>query len=142
MFDGWALSNHGALLSHLQLEMKQEHCSFSSAFFFFVLNKLLNFLGLQVVKYFLDTKTFQKVKFVYPKNEESIELMRQNFDIEILPAEFGGKDNSQYDHEEFSNLMAQDDVKAARFWGLDKKLTCTSNGHLAPEPALVTTQSN
>lgn len=79
---------------------------------------------------------------MYPKNEESIELMRQNFDIEILPAEFGGKDNSQYDHEEFSNLMAQDDVKAARFWGLDKKLTCTSNGHLAPEPALVTTQSN
>lgn len=34
MFDGWALSNHGALLSHLQLEMKQEHCSFSSVFFF------------------------------------------------------------------------------------------------------------
>lgn len=83
---------------------------------------------------------------MYPRNEESIELMRQYFDVEILPTEFGGKDGSHYDHEEFSSLMAQDDVKATSFWGLDKKLTCTSNGHLgaevAPEPVVVTRQGN
>lgn len=44
MFDGWALSNHGALLSHLQLEMKQ--ASFSSAFFFFCTEQVGQFSGL------------------------------------------------------------------------------------------------
>ena len=32
-------------------------------------------LLMQIVKYFLDNKTFQKVKFVYPKNKDSVELM-------------------------------------------------------------------
>eukprot|EP00262_Sarcandra_glabra_P000896 TRINITY_DN10938_c1_g1_i2.p1 TRINITY_DN10938_c1_g1~~TRINITY_DN10938_c1_g1_i2.p1 ORF type:complete len:297 (+),score=45.21 TRINITY_DN10938_c1_g1_i2:210-1100(+) len=90
----------------------------------------------KIVKYFLDPKTFQKVKFIYPKNEESAELMRQNFDVKILPTELGGKDGSQYNHEEFSRLMARDDVKTASVWGLDGKLThISSNGHLAAEVA-------
>nr|DAD21662.1 TPA_asm: hypothetical protein HUJ06_023125 [Nelumbo nucifera] len=76
----------------------------------------------KVVKYFLDPKTFQKVKFVYPKNKDSVELMSSYFDVENLPTEFGGKAKLQYDHEEFSRLMAQDDVKAARVWGFDNKL--------------------
>ncbi|GER33957.1 Sec14p-like phosphatidylinositol transfer family protein [Striga asiatica] len=43
----------------------------------------------EVVKYFVDPKTFEKVKFVYPKKEESVELMRSYFDTENLPTEFG-----------------------------------------------------
>ncbi|KAL3616543.1 hypothetical protein CASFOL_039933 [Castilleja foliolosa] len=90
---------------------------------------------LSVVKYFLDSKTFQKVKFVYPKKEDSVELMRTYFDVENLPTEFGGKATLQYDHEEFSRQMAQDDVKSAKLWGLDKH---QSNGFagagVAPEP--------
>ncbi|GFQ01790.1 random slug protein 5 [Phtheirospermum japonicum] len=91
--------------------------------------------GMQVVKYFLDSKTFQKVKFVYPKKEDSVELMRSYFDVDNLPTEFGGKATLQYDHEEFSRQMAQDDVKSAKHWGLDKH---QSNGfagaEVAPEP--------
>ena len=69
-----------------------------------------------MVKYFLDPKTFQKVKFVYPKNEESVATMRRSFDPETLPKEFGGHSDAQYDHEEFSRLMAKEDTRTAEFW--------------------------
>ncbi|XP_061349600.1 uncharacterized protein LOC133294861 [Gastrolobium bilobum] len=76
-----------------------------------------------IVKYFLDNKTFQKVKFVYPKNKDSVELMKSYFEEENLPRELGGKSILNYNHEEFSKLMAQDDLKCADFWGSDGKLS-------------------
>lgn len=96
----------------------------------------------KIVKYFLDAKTFQKVKFVYPKNKDSVELMRSFFDEYNLPTEFGGKAILKYDHEEFSKLMAQDDLKAADVWGLNQKVEklchLNSNKHsgaeVVPEP--------
>ncbi|KAI4389585.1 hypothetical protein MLD38_001797 [Melastoma candidum] len=75
----------------------------------------------KVVKYFLDAKTFQKVKFVYPKNKDSVELMRTFFDEENLPSEFGGTAMLSYDHEEFSRLMTLDDEKAANLRGGDQR---------------------
>ncbi|WCJ24903.1 Sec14p-like phosphatidylinositol transfer family protein [Euphorbia peplus] len=75
----------------------------------------------KAVKYFLDPKTIQKVKFVYPKSKESVELMRSLFDVDNLPSEFGGKANMKYDHEEFSRMMAEDDLKTAKYWGFDEK---------------------
>ncbi|CAK8562272.1 unnamed protein product [Lathyrus sativus] len=94
----------------------------------------------KAVKYFLDPKTAQKVKFVYLNNKDSVELMKSLFDMENLPGEFGGKATLKYDHEEFSRLMTEDDVKTAKFWGLnDEKPFTTKNGHggaeVAPEPA-------
>ncbi|KAK1391421.1 random slug protein 5 [Heracleum sosnowskyi] len=89
----------------------------------------------KVVKYFLDTKTFHKVKFVYPKNKDSVELMRTYFDVENLPTEFGGKTTLNYDHEEFSRLMAEDDVKSAKLWGFDgKQKPAYSGAEVVPEP--------
>jgi hypothetical protein len=91
---------------------------------------------MQIVKYFLDNKTFHKVKFVYPKNKDSVELMRSYFDDENLPSELGGKSILNYNHEEFSKIMAQDDLKCADYWGTDEKLTnhrhCAAE--VAPEP--------
>jgi len=78
---------------------------------------------MQIVKYFLDSKTFHKVKFVYPKSKDSVELMRSYFDDENLPSGLGGKSILNYNHEEFSKIMAQDDLKCADFWGSDEKLT-------------------
>ncbi|KAH9301003.1 hypothetical protein KI387_012586, partial [Taxus chinensis] len=75
----------------------------------------------KIVKYFLDPETFQKVKFIYPKSEESTSLMQQVFDLEKLQVEYGGKNNSQYDHTEFSKLMRQDDVKTAVYWATGDK---------------------
>ncbi|XP_031255059.1 phosphatidylinositol transfer protein 3 [Pistacia vera] len=75
----------------------------------------------KVIKYFLDPKTSEKVKFVYTDDKNSVEFMKSLFDVENLPSEFGGKATLNYDHEEFSRLMAQDDVKTAKFWGFDEK---------------------
>nr|AFK41840.1 unknown [Medicago truncatula] len=90
----------------------------------------------KIVKYFLDNKTFHKVKFVYPKNKDSVELMRSYFDDENLPSELGGKSILNYNHEEFSKIMAQDDLKCADYWGTDEKLRnhrhCAAE--VAPEP--------
>ncbi|BBH07922.1 Sec14p-like phosphatidylinositol transfer family protein [Prunus dulcis] len=92
----------------------------------------------KAVKYFLDPKTFQKVKFVYPKGKESVELMKTFFDVENLPSEFGGQATLKYDHEEFSRMMAEDDVKTAKFWGFDEKPCRIKNGRsgaeVVPEP--------
>ncbi|ONH96823.1 hypothetical protein PRUPE_7G154300 [Prunus persica] len=92
----------------------------------------------KAVKYFLDPKTFQKVKFVYPKGKESVELMKTFFDVENLPSEFGGQATLKYDHEEFSRMMAEDDVKTAKFWGFDEKPCRIKNGlsgaEVVPEP--------
>ncbi|XP_031399547.1 CRAL-TRIO domain-containing protein C23B6.04c-like [Punica granatum] len=92
----------------------------------------------KALKYFMDPKTSEKVKFVYPKDKGSIELMRTFFDVENLPSEFGGKATLKYDHEEFSGLMTEDDIKTAAFWGTDDKPQNVLNGHstveVAPEP--------
>ncbi|KAL4333426.1 hypothetical protein GQ457_07G026260 [Hibiscus cannabinus] len=83
----------------------------------------------KIVKYFMDTKTFQKVKFVYPKNTDSVELMRSYFDEENLPTEFGGKAILEYNHEEFSKQMIQDDIKSANLWGFNDKVQSVGNGN-------------
>lgn len=79
-----------------------------------------------------------KVKFVYPKNKDSVELMKRFFDVENLPSEFGGKATLEYDHEEFSRLMSEDDIKNAIFWGIEEKPQTVLNGHptveVPPEP--------
>ncbi|XP_052198009.1 uncharacterized protein LOC127804939 [Diospyros lotus] len=95
----------------------------------------------KVVKYFVDPKTFQKIRFVYPKRKDSEEIMKLYFDAENLPSEFGGKASLKYDHEQFSRLMTQEDVKTAKFWGLDSRQLHTPNGSLGaevgPEPVTV-----
>ncbi|WVZ26675.1 hypothetical protein V8G54_005219 [Vigna mungo] len=98
----------------------------------------------KAVRFFLDPKTVQKVKFVYPNNKDSVELMQSLFDLDNLPSEFGGKTSLMYDHEEFSRLMTEDDVKTAKFWGLDQKpFNPPKKGHagaeVAPEPVSVET---
>ncbi|KAF3446308.1 hypothetical protein FNV43_RR11487 [Rhamnella rubrinervis] len=100
----------------------------------------------KIVKYFLDTKTFHKVKFVYPNNKDSVELMKQYFDEENLPKEFGGKAILEYNHEDFSMLMAQDDVKTAAMWGSSDKpqhaTTVHSGAEVAPERARLTSSAS
>lgn len=67
--------------------------------------------------------------------------MRTYFDEQNLPKEFGGKALLNYDHEEFSRMMTQDDVKSAALWELDIKLQQTGNGYsgaeVAPEPVCI-----
>ncbi|XP_047970539.1 phosphatidylinositol transfer protein 3-like [Salvia hispanica] len=89
----------------------------------------------KVVKYFVDEKTFQKINFTYPNNKESLEKMKSFFDTDNLPSEFGGKATLEYDHQEFSRLMAGDDVKTAKYWELDQTngYDNKTNGHSKSE---------
>lgn len=89
----------------------------------------------KIVKYFLDSKTFAKVKFVYPKNEECTSFMQQVFDFDKLPTAFGGNNESEYNNEEFSKLMRQDDIKTAQYWMSDEK-SSEMNGNLASKSDL------
>lgn len=93
----------------------------------------------KIVKYFLDPKSFQKVKFVYSMNKDSVEVMRSYFDVDNLPTEFGGKATLTYDHDEFSRSMVDDDEKTVTFWGSsDKHKHGVGNGYsgteVVPEP--------
>ncbi|CAI9116733.1 OLC1v1017965C1 [Oldenlandia corymbosa var. corymbosa] len=135
-FSGWSITNNVPMKSARDtVHILQNHYPERLAVAFLYNPPRIFEAFWKVVKYFLDPKTFQKVKFVYPKNKDSVELMRSYFDVDNLPKEFGGEATLQYDHEEFSRQMAQDDVKAAKKWGFDNKL---SNGYLgaevAPEP--------
>ncbi|KAJ8764440.1 hypothetical protein K2173_006180 [Erythroxylum novogranatense] len=100
----------------------------------FIYNPPRFFEGIwKAVKFLLDTKTSQKVKFVYPDNQHSLELMKSFFDENNLPCEFGGKATLGYDYEEFSRLMIQDDIKTVKFWGIDEKRSPTNSDHLGSE---------
>lgn len=63
--------------------------------------------------------------------------MKSLFDVENLPREFGGQATLNYDHEDFSRLMAQDDVKTAKFWGFDEKPFQVMKNHSETEVAPV-----
>ncbi|KAA0036232.1 hypothetical protein IC582_018429 [Cucumis melo] len=89
----------------------------------------------KAIRYFIDPKTGQKVHFIYPNNKDSVELMKSFFDMENLPSVFGGKATLTYDHEEFSKMMAMDDIKTAKLWELNDKPSHNMNGHPGLEAA-------
>ncbi|XP_022884772.1 phosphatidylinositol transfer protein 3-like [Olea europaea var. sylvestris] len=135
-FTGWSLSNNVPIKSAREtINILQNHYPERLAIAFLYSPPRIFEAFWKVVRYFLDPKTFQKVKFVYPKNKDSVELMSSYFDSDNLPTEFGGKATLQYDHEEFSRQMVQDDVKAAKLWGLDEHQANDRGGaEVAPEP--------
>lgn len=132
-FTGWSITNNVPIKSARDtINILQNHYPERLAVAFLYSPPRIFEAFWKVVKYFMDPKTFSKVKFVYPKNKDSVELMRTYFDVDNLPTEFGGKATLQYDHEEFSRQMAEDDVRAAKFWGLDSHPN-SLNGHSGPE---------
>ncbi|XP_044511080.1 phosphatidylinositol transfer protein 3 [Mangifera indica] len=141
-FTGWSLSNSVPVKTAREtIHILQSHYPERLALAFLYNPPRIFEAFWKVVKYFLDPKTFQKVKFVYPKNKESVDLMSSYFDEENLPTDFGGKATLNYDHEEFSKMMVQDDAKSATLWGFDDKLQLVSKGHagaeVVPEPVCV-----
>ncbi|KAJ4846361.1 hypothetical protein Tsubulata_038468 [Turnera subulata] len=126
-FTGWSISNAVPIkLARESTNILQNHYPERLAFAFLYNPPRIFEAFWKIAKYFLDQKTFEKVKFVYPENEESVKLMRSYFDDENLPIEFGGKATLKYDHEEFSRLMVGDDLKTASFWGLESQLQKTT----------------
>lgn len=77
-------------------------CAFSD----FVLLEIL-----QLVRPFLESKTFKKVKFVYSNNPESQKIMEENFDADTLETSFGGKNPVGFNYEDYAQRMIEDDKK-------------------------------
>ncbi|MED6146685.1 hypothetical protein PIB30_036761 [Stylosanthes scabra] len=122
-FTGWSLTNSVPVkLARDTINTLQNHYPERLAIAFLYNPPRVFEAFWKIVKYFLDTKTFEKVKFVYPKNKDSVEIMKSYFDDENLPKELGGKSTMTYNHEEFSKLMVQDDLKCAAFWGSEKEV--------------------
>ncbi|RLN41654.1 hypothetical protein C2845_PM01G29930 [Panicum miliaceum] len=91
----------------------------------------------KVVRYFLDPRSIEKVKFVHLKDEESMKVMHKYIDPKVLPVEFGGMSDVVYNHEQYSELMTKDDIKTANIWGEDAKADHANHvisGPLVPEP--------
>lgn len=94
----------------------------------------------KAIKYFLDPRSIEKLNFVYQNDEESMKVLYRCIDPEVLPVDFGGKNNVVYNHEEYSKLMLQDDIKTSIFWENGAKMVNhTVNGTLIPD---VTPQSS
>ncbi|KAJ4913888.1 Sec14p-like phosphatidylinositol transfer family protein [Raphanus sativus] len=138
-FTGWSMAANAPMKTTLDIVyILQNHYPERLGMAFLYNPPRLFQAGYKAIKYFLDPRTAQKVKFVYPKDKTSDELMTSHFDVENLPKEFGGEATLAYDHEEFSRQMYEDDVKTARYWGLEEKQYKEPNGfHAAdvvPEP--------
>ncbi|KAL8152069.1 hypothetical protein V2J09_021877 [Rumex salicifolius] len=142
-FSGWSMSSTPMKTSLETINVLQNHYPERLAIAFLYNPPRIFETFWRAVKYFLDAKTFQKVQFVHPNKEESVKIMRSHFDIENLPSDFGGNATLEYDHQKSSRLMFEDDVKSAKFWGLDNKETETepalldnkhSRAEVAPEP--------
>lgn len=68
----------------------------------------------QLVKPFLDPKTFRKVKFVYSKNPESQKILAEYFEEDAIKSIL--EDQNDYTHDEYAKLMQDDDQKSALYW--------------------------
>lgn len=76
----------------------------------------MTIITLQIVKPFLDPKTFKKVKFVYAKNVESQKILGELFEEDTIKSTF--EDPNDYSHEEYAKLMQDDDLKSSLHWKL------------------------
>lgn len=66
---------------------------------------------MQVVKPFLESKTYKKVKFVYSDVTESQKIMTEVFNMNVLETAFGGRNSVGFSLAEFSERMKEDDMK-------------------------------
>uniref|UniRef100_A0A7N0UHW0 CRAL/TRIO N-terminal domain-containing protein n=1 Tax=Kalanchoe fedtschenkoi TaxID=63787 RepID=A0A7N0UHW0_KALFE len=86
----------------------------------------------QMVKPFLEPKTYRKVKFVYPNDLNSKSIMEELFDMEQVESAFGGNDEEGFEISKYAERMRQDDLKIPLFW------TRYDLGSSVPQLALVT----
>jgi hypothetical protein len=85
---------------------------------------------MQVVKPFLESKTYNKVKFVYADDNSSKKVVEDLFDMDQLESAFGGNDSRGFDINEYAERMREDDKRRMSFW------TRGNPPPASPQPAL------
>lgn len=71
---------------------------------------------LQVAKPFLETKTANKVKFVYSDDVNSKRILEDLFDMDQLESAFGGNNNVGFNITKYAETMKEDDKQMRRYW--------------------------
>lgn len=131
-FTGWTLAHRSPFkTSRESMNTVQNHYPERLAVAFMFNPPKVFEASFKVLKVLIDPKSAQKLNFVYKENEESMKTMYSHIDPEVLPVEFGGKNNVLYNHEDYSKLMTKDDIKTSSFWGADGNNAM--NGHSVPE---------
>lgn len=95
------------------------HCHFCFTCFNYLLLKTLldNVLfHLQVAKPFLETKTANKVKFVYSDDVNSKRIIEDLFDMDQLESAFGGNNNVVFNITKYAEMMKEDNKQMRCFW--------------------------
>ncbi|KAF9610313.1 hypothetical protein IFM89_021983 [Coptis chinensis] len=73
-------------------------------------------LLLQVVKPFLEPKTYRKVKFVYSDDVNTKKIMEDLFDMDKLESSFGGNDQIGFNINDYAARMREDDKRMPLVW--------------------------
>ncbi|GAB2217224.1 hypothetical protein Droror1_Dr00000396 [Drosera rotundifolia] len=68
------------------------------------------------VKPFLEHRTRNKVKFVYPNNADSMKILEELFDMDCLESCFGGNNTEKFDIQKYAERMKEDDKRMPLFW--------------------------
>lgn len=66
---------------------------------------------LQLVKPFLEPKTYKKVKFVFRNDQQSRKIMEELFDMDKLESVFGGRNSIGFVYEDYAKRMMEEDKK-------------------------------
>lgn len=69
----------------------------------------------QMVKPFLEHKTYKKVTFAYPDNHRSRMMMEELFDMDKLESCFGGNNTAGMNFEAYGQKMREDDKRITGF---------------------------
>ncbi|KAL5982133.1 hypothetical protein ACLOJK_016202 [Asimina triloba] len=69
-----------------------------------------------VVKPFLEPKTYRKVKFVYSDDLNTKKIMEDLFNMEKLESTFGGVNQEGFNYNIYAERMREDDKKMPLFW--------------------------
>lgn len=70
----------------------------------------------QVVKPFLEPKTYRKVKFVYSDDQSSKKIMEEHFNMDELECAFGGNNQVGFNINDHAQRMREDDKRMPLFW--------------------------
>ncbi|CAA7398300.1 unnamed protein product [Spirodela intermedia] len=65
----------------------------------------------KLVRPFLESETYQKVKFIFSDDPESQKMMEELFDLDELESAFGGHNPIEFDYNEFQERMKKDEMK-------------------------------
>ncbi|XP_050211978.1 uncharacterized protein LOC126662128 isoform X2 [Mercurialis annua] len=138
----WLIDFHGFNLSHISLKVTKETAHvlqdhYPERLGLAILYNPPKFFEpfYTVAKAFLEPKTYNKVKFVYSGEPNTMKIMEDVFDMDHLESAFGGKDSSGFDINKYGERMREDDKRMPSFW------TKGTPASVIPESALTSVAS-